>query len=90
MPLGLARSAGAGRNRWLDDYVTLVLERAVRKLARIRLREKLPPLLRQVAAQTAQVLNVNAAALVLGMDRTVASDYLRLLEAGFLIYRLRA
>ena len=90
MPLELARSAGAGRNRWFDDWVTLVLERDVRQLARIRLREQLPLLLRRVAAQTAQVLNVNAAASVLGMDRTVASDYLRLLEATFLIHRLPA
>ncbi len=89
-PLALARSAGAGRNRWFDDYVTLVLERDVRELARIRQREQLPRLLRRVAAQTAQVLNVNAAASVLGMDRTVASDYLRLLEAAFLIHRLPA
>lgn len=89
-PLALARPAGAGRNRWFDDYVTLVLERDVRELARIRQREQLPLLLRRVAAQTAQVLNVNAAASVLGMDRTVASDYLRLLEAAFLIHRLPA
>ena len=89
-PLALARTAGAGRNRWFDDYVTLVLERDVRELARIRQREQLPLLLRRVTAQTAQVLNVNAAARVLGMDRTVASDYLRLLEAAFLIHRLPA
>ena len=87
LPLALARSAGAGRNRWFDDCVTLVLERDVRQLARIRQREQLPLLLRRVAAQTAQVLNVNAAASVLGMDRTVASGYLRLLEATFLIDR---
>ncbi len=90
LPLALARSAGAGRNRWFDDCITLVLERDVRQLERMRQREQLPLLLRRVAAQTAQVLYVNAAASVPGMDRTVASDYLRLLEATLLIHRLPA
>ncbi|MHB1639662.1 MAG: ATP-binding protein [Candidatus Dormibacteria bacterium] len=81
-PLALARSAGAGRNRWFDDHVILVLERDVRELARIRQREQRPLLSRRVAAQTAPVLNVNAAASVRGRDRTVASDYLRVANAA--------
>jgi hypothetical protein len=88
-PLALAR-ADAARDRWLDDYIRLVLERDVAELSRIRQREQLPNLLRRLAAQTAQVLNLASAANAAGMDRTTAIDYLRLLESVFLVYRLEA
>jgi hypothetical protein len=87
-PIALARTTAASRNRWFDDYVRLVLERDVRELARIRQREQLPGLLRRLASQTAQVLNLTSAANDSGMDRTTVSEYVRLLEAVFLVYRL--
>lgn len=89
-PIALARTTATARNRWFDDYVKLVLERDVRELARIRQREQLPDLLRRLAGQTAQVLNLSAAANAVGMDRTTVSEYVRLLEAVFLVYRLEA
>ena len=89
MPIALSR-AGAARGRWIDDYVTQTLERDVRELARIRQREQLPRLLQRLAAQTAQVLNVSAAARESAMDSQTAENYLRLLEAVFLIQRLPA
>lgn len=78
------------RNRWFDDYIKLVLERDVRELSRLRQREQLPALLRRLAAQTAGVLNVTRAASQAGLERTTAADYLKLLEAVFLIMRLPA
>lgn len=90
MPIPLARETSAGRNRWFDDYVKLVLERDVRELSRLRLGEQLPALLRRLAAQTARPLNITAAAGGAGLDRTTASDYLKLLEAVFLVMRLPA
>lgn len=89
-PIALARRTVASRNRWFDDYVKLVLERDVRELARIRQREQLPGLLRRLAGQTAQVLNLTSAASASGMDRTTAAEYVRLLEAVFLVFRLEA
>lgn len=89
-PIALARTTAASRNRWLDDYVRLVLERDVRELARIRQREQLPDLLRRLAGQTAQVLNLTSAANASGIDRSTVSEYVRLLEAVFLVYRLEA
>lgn len=90
MPIPLARRSPAARNRWFDDYVELVLERDVRELSRLRQREQLPGLLRRLAAQTAGVLNVTRAAGEAGLDRTTAADYVKLLEAVFLIMRLPA
>ena len=90
MPIPLARRSPAARNRWFDDYVELVLERDVRELSRLRQREQLPLLLRRLAAQTAGVLNVTRAAGEAGLERTTAADYVKLLEAVFLILRLPA
>jgi uncharacterized protein len=90
MPIPLARRTRGARDRWFDDYVELVLERDVRELSGLRRREQLPALLRRVAAQTAQVLNVASAAGEVGLDRTTAAGYLKLLEAVFLIKRLPA
>jgi uncharacterized protein len=90
MPIPLARSTAAARNRWFDDYVRLVLERDVRGLSRLRLAEQLPALLERVAAQTARPLNITTAADGAGLDRTTASEYVKLLEAVFLVVRLPA
>jgi uncharacterized protein len=90
MPIPLARRSPAVRNRWFEDYVELVLERDVRELSRLRQREQLPALLRRLAAQTAGVLNVTRAAGEAGLERTTAADYVKLLEAVFLIMRLPA
>ena len=90
MPIPLTRSSSAARNRWFDDYIKLVLERDVRELSRLRQREQLPALLRCLAAQTAGVLNVTNAANQAGLERTTAADYVKLLEAVFLIMRLPA
>ncbi len=90
MPIPLARSTLAGRNRWFDDYVRLVLDRDVRELSTLRRREQLPLLLSRLAAQTARVLNVASVATEAGLDRATASDYVKLLEAVFLVLRLPA
>ena len=90
MPIALSRSTLTGRNRWFDDYVRLVIERDVSELSSLRRREQLPPLFTRLAAQTASVLNVTAAASEAGLDRATATDYLKLLEAVFLVMRLPA
>ena len=88
-PLAVSRSATA-RGRWFDDYLTQSLERDVRELARVRQREQLPQLLRALAGQTGQLLNVANAARKVRMDERTAESYTRLLEAVFLVYRLPA
>ncbi len=90
MPIALSRHTLASRDRWFDDYVRLLIERDVPDLSALRHRERLPALLRRLAAQTGQVLNVAAAAGEAGLDRATASDYVKLLEAVFLVMRLPA
>jgi len=89
-PLAVARPALAGRNRWFDDYLKLVIERDVAELSGIRQREKMPGLVARLGGQTAQVLNVARAAADVGIESSTAEHYVRLLEAAFVVYRLPA
>ncbi len=89
-PLALTRPTDAGRNRWFDDYVELILERDVAELANLRRRTLMGQFVRRIAAQTAQVLNVNALAAATGVDWNTAELYVKLLESVFLIQRLPA
>ena len=89
MPLAVAR-AGTARQRWFDDYVRVSLSRDVTELSRIRQGALLPALLRRLAAQTAQVLNVAAAARAAGLEARTAEAYVKLLEDLFLVRRLQA
>jgi uncharacterized protein len=89
-PLAIGRRAGPGRNRWFDDYLDLVLERDVAELSSIRQREKMPRLLARLGAQSAQVLNVVRVADDVGIESPTAENYIRLLEAAFVLYRLPA
>lgn len=87
-PTPLARGSTAGRSRWIDDYVQLTLERDVLELARVEQAAVLPRLLERVAGQTGQVLNLARAAESLHVSERTATNYLRLLEAVFLVHRL--
>lgn len=87
-PIPLSRQTAGGRTRWFDDYVRLTLERDVRELARIEQAAVLPRLLGRLAGQTAQVLNLSRAAQDLKISERTADNYLRLLEAVFLVHRL--
>ena len=89
-PPALARGRPADRARWFDDYLELVIERDVLELTRVRQRRQLPLLLAQLASQTAQILSIAGAARAIGMDKSTAESYTKLLETVFLIQRLPA
>ena len=89
-PMALGRSSPSARYRWFDEYVDLTLERDVRELSRIRQSDMLPKLLRRLAGQTGQVLNIRSAARDAGLEHDTAESYARLLEAVFLVTRLPA
>lgn len=90
MPVALRRPPGRSRSRWFANYLELVIERDVIELSRVRQREMLPRLLNVLAARSGQVLNISAAAEAVGMEKSSAENYLRLLEAVFLTQRLPA
>jgi uncharacterized protein len=90
MPVALRRPPGRSRSRWFANYLDLVIERDVIELSRVRQREMLPRLLTVLAARSGQVLNIAATAEAVGMEKSSAENYIRLLEAVFLIQRLPA
>ncbi len=90
MPVALRRPPGRSRSRWFSNYLELVIERDVIELSRVRQREMLPRLLNQLAARSGQLLNIAATAEAVGMEKSSAENYLRLLEAVFLVQRLPA
>jgi predicted AAA+ superfamily ATPase len=89
-PPVLSRTRPSDRARWFDDYVNLVIERDVVELTRVRQRRQLPLLLRQMASQTGQVLNIAKAAATIGMEKSTAENYTKLLEAVFLVQQMPA
>ena len=89
-PMALARVDEEARNRWFRDYVSAVVQRDVLEIRRVRQREHLPRVLRHLAAQTAQVLNLSRIAQTMGLRSELVTDYTQLLEAVFLVHRLEA
>ena len=90
MPVALRRPPGRSRSRWFANYVNLVVDKDVMDISRVRQREMLPRLLGQLAARSGQVLNITPVAGAIGLERSTAENYVKLLEAVFLIYRLPA
>src|SRR3954453_2069275 len=90
MPVALRRPPGRSRSRWFANYVDLVVDKDVMDISRVRQREMLPRLLGQLAARSGQVLNITPVASAIGLERSTAENYVKLLEAVFLIYRLPA
>lgn len=85
-PIALHRPV-ATRGTWFADYLQLVIERDVLDIRKIRQRDVLPRLLRRIAGQAGQILNVAQAE---QLDKSLAGDYTQLLEAVFLVHRLPA
>lgn len=90
MPVALRRPPGSSRSRWYSNYVNLVVDKDVLDISRVRQREMLPRLLGQLAARSGQVLNISSLSGVIGMEKTTTENYIKLLEAVFLVQRLPA
>jgi hypothetical protein len=89
-PLALVRTGEVDRNRWFHDFINLVVHRDVLEIRKIRQRQVMPPVLRKLAAQTGQVLNIAAAANSLQLEPNLVGDLVALLESVFLVHRLEA
>lgn len=89
-PIAVARSAGAGRNRWFRDFVDMVIQRDVLEIRKVRQRQVMPQVLRRLAGQTGQVLNISTVASALQLDASLTGDLIGLLESVFLVHRLES
>jgi hypothetical protein len=89
-PAVLRTRSSRGRASWFASYVTTVVQRDVRELARIRFAELLPKLLKLVAARTAQELNAAELARLVGSHDETVRNYLPLLNTVYLMLQVPA
>ncbi len=88
-PEPLAR-AGRRRNAWFDNYVERIMTRDVQDLSRLPHLDKLPDLLRLLAASNAGELVKSRVGADVGIPETSLPAYLKLLETLYLIHELPA
>jgi predicted AAA+ superfamily ATPase len=84
------RSNGERCHAWFSSYITTILERDVRDLAKIEGLTELPSLLGTLATRSAGLLNVSDLSRSLGILFTTLRRYLTLLETTFLVTPLPA
>lgn len=84
------RAAPRRRQAWFASYLRAVVERDVRDLAEIDGKTALPRLLKLLAAQSGETLNIAALSRASGIAHTTLTRYISLLEAVFLIHQAPA
>lgn len=82
--------AGRRRNAWFDNYVKRIMTRDVQDLSRLAHLDRLPDLLRLLAANTSGELVKARVASDAGIPETSLTGYLDLLETLYLIHVLPA
>lgn len=89
-PEAAERADPERRAKWFESYVTTILQRDVRDLARIEGLSEMPRLLALVAARTATLLNASELSRSSGLPASTLKRYLTLLQATFLVRELPA
>ena len=84
-PEVLRRSTPARRTAWLEDYVSLILDRDVRDIANIDQLDRLPRLLDVLAEHSGQLVNHSSFGAALGLSSVTAQKYVAILERLFLV-----
>ena len=89
-PEAVQRKADDRRSAWFASYISTILQRDVRDLARVDALHTLPNLLKLLAARTAGLMNLADIGRDAGLPHTTLTRYLALLETVFLVHRLSA
>ena len=89
-PEAIHRRADARRTAWFASYISTILQRDVRDLARVDGLHALPNLLRLLAARASGLLNLADIGRDAALPHTTLTRYLTLLETVFLVHRLQA
>ncbi|MBB6468601.1 hypothetical protein HNQ96_004485 [Aminobacter lissarensis] len=84
-PEALRRPSAARRVSWLEDYVSLILDRDVREIANIDQLDRLPRLLNILAEHAGQLVNNSSYGSALGLSGVTAQKYIAILERLFLV-----
>lgn len=89
-PEAVQRNAAGRRSAWFASYISTILQRDVRDLARVDALHTLPNLLKLLAARTSGLLNLADIGRDARLPHTTLTRYLALLETVFLVHRLPA
>lgn len=73
---------------WMASYLASYVERDVRQISRVADLMLFQRFVRMMAARCGQLLNLNAVANDLGVAQTTARDWLAVLEASYITFRL--
>ncbi|MEZ2127833.1 MULTISPECIES: ATP-binding protein [unclassified Sinorhizobium] len=84
-PEVLRRASQSRRRAWLDDYVSLILDRDVRDVANIDQLDRLPRLLRILAEHASQLTNNSSFGSALSLSSITAQKYVGILERLYLL-----
>lgn len=84
-PEVLRRKDARRRRAWLDDYVSLILDRDVRDIANIDQLDRLPRLLAVLAEHAGQLTNNSSFGSALSISSVTAQKYIGILERLYLI-----
>lgn len=74
---------------WYSSYIRTYLERDVRSLINVRDLTQFQLFLKHCAGFHGQLLNLSAIAQACGISQTTATEWLSILEASYITYRLR-
>lgn len=89
-PEATQRKTQDRRAAWFASYISTILQRDVRDLARVDALHALPNLLKLLAARASGLLNLADVGRDAGLPHTTLTRYLTLLETVFLVHRLPA
>lgn len=89
-PEAIERNKDDRRAAWFASYISTLLQRDVRDLARVDALHTLPNLLKLLAARASGLLNLADVGRDAGLPHTTLTRYLALLETVFLVHRLPA
>lgn len=89
-PQAVEREEPSRRSSWFASYISTLLQRDVRDLARVDALHALPNLLKLLAVRTGGLFNLSDVGRDARLPHSTLTRYLVLLEALFLIHRLPA
>jgi predicted AAA+ superfamily ATPase len=85
-PEPLHRASEHRRRAWFEAYLKALIERDIRDIADIEGLAALPRLLRRLAGEVGDTLNLSSASRETGIPHTTLTRYISLLEAVFLLW----
>ncbi|WP_018124609.1 ATP-binding protein [Desulfovibrio oxyclinae] len=89
-PEAMTRKTHKRRNAWFDSYLTTIVERDIRDIARVQETATMLRLVRLLATRTSSQLNQSEVSRTMQMPNATLGRYIDLLEKVFLIHFLPA